>query len=236
MDPFSIAGAGIGLIGGIANMFGNRKANRRLDALMKSNPQYQANPLARQQMGLAQTLLNARMPGAASAERNIYQTQANNMANVNRNATDASQALALGAASQGQSNQAFGNLATQEAQDYQRRYGNLASAQQGVINEDDKVFQDKVRQFQDRAQIMGAQNANRQNTWSSFGNLGFGLMNFGLAGGMQNMFGKNGAQSGVPSSGNYPYDPKYNYENTLPARKLNMQLQNPYPNNQYGEI
>src|ERR1044072_636235 len=161
MDPLSIAGLGLGLIGGIGNIFGNRKANRKLDELMRSNPQYQANPLARQQMGLAQTLLNARMPGAAASERNIYQNQANMLGQVNRNATDASQALALAAAGQGQSNQAFGNLATQEAQDYQRRYGNLAQAQQGVINEDDKVFPDKVRQFQDRAHIMGAQNANR---------------------------------------------------------------------------
>jgi hypothetical protein len=203
MDPLSIAGLGLGLIGGIGNIFGNRKANRKLDELMRSNPQYQANPLARQQMGLAQTLLNARMPGAAAAERNIYQNQANMLGQVNRNATDASQALALAAAGQGQSNQAFGNLATQEAQDYQRRYGNLAQAQQGVINEDDKVFQDKVRQFQDRAQIMGAQNANRQNSWSGISNLGFGMMNLGLGGGMQALFGGSNRQN--PQAQTSPY-------------------------------
>jgi len=222
MDPLSIAGLGLGVISGIGSIFGNRKANRKLDELMRSNPQYQANPLARQQMGLAQTLLNARMPGAAAAERNIYQNQANMLGQVNRNATDASQALAVAAAGQGQANQAFGNLATQEAQDYQRRYGNLATAQQGVINEDDKVFQDKVRQFQDRAQIMGAQNANRQNTWSSLGNLGFGMMNLGLGGGSQALFGGGKAQStGMP---NYPYDPRYNHENDLQGRALNMPL------------
>lgn len=186
MDPITgIAGLGLGLIGGIGSLFGNRKANRRLEDLLKQNPQYQANPLARQQMGLAQTLLNARMPGAVAAEHNIYQNQANMMGQVNRNATDASQALALAAAGQGQTNQAFGNLATQEAQDYHRRYGNLTQAQQGVINEDDKVYQDQVRRFQDMAQIRGAQNANTQNTWNSIGNLGFGVLNFGLAGGFK---------------------------------------------------
>ncbi len=187
MNPLAIAGLGLGVIGGIGGLFGNRKSNRALEQLIGQNPQYQANPLARQQMGLAQTLLNARMPGAAAAEQNIYQNQANSLGNISRNATDSSQALALASAGQGQTNQAFGNLATQEQQDYQRRYGNLNNAQQGVINEDDKVYQDSVRRFQDLAQIRGAQNANRQNTWGSISNLGFGAMNLGLAGG----FGKN---------------------------------------------
>lgn len=191
MNPLAIAGLGLGLIGGVGKLFGNRKANRRLEELMKLNPQYQANPLAAQQMGLAQTLLNARMPGAAAAEHNIYQSQANMIGQVNRNATDASQVLAMAAAGQGQANQAFGNLATQEAQDYQRRYGNLATAQQGVINEGDKVFQDQVRRFQDMAQIRGAQNANRQNTWDSVSNLGFGAMNLGMMGGYDALFGNN---------------------------------------------
>lgn len=222
MNPLAIAGLGLGVIGGIGNLFGNRKANRRLEDLIKQNPQYQANPLAKQQLGLAQTLLNARMPGAASAERNIYQNQANMMGQVNRNATDASQALALAAAGQGQANQAFGNLATQEAQDYQRRYGNLTNAQATQINEDDKVYQDKVRRFQDLAQIRGAQNANRQNAWSSLSNLGFGAMNLGMAGGFGNIFGGGNQSGGAPD--NYPYDPKYNYENNLPGRALNMPL------------
>src|SRR5205085_1584394 len=91
-----------------------------------------ANPIAGQRLGLAQTLLNARMPGAAAAERNIYGSQANTMAQVNRNATDSSQVLALAGAAQGQTNQAFSNLETQEAQDYQRRYSNLGFGMAGM--------------------------------------------------------------------------------------------------------
>jgi hypothetical protein len=201
MDPLSIIGAGVGLIGGIGSIFGNKKSQRQLENLISQNPQYAANPLAAQRMGLAQTLLNARMPGAAAAERNIYQNQANMMGNVNRNATDASQALALAAAGQGQSNQAFGNLATQEAQDYQRRYGNLVGAQEGVIQEGDKVFQDKVRRFQDLAQIRGMQANNRQSMWNSLSNLGFGSMNFGLAGGFGAM-GGGGNKAAAPDTYN----------------------------------
>lgn len=178
------AGLGLGLIGGIGSIFGNAKSNRELNKLLKQDPTYKANPIAGQQLGLAQTLLNARMPGAAAAERNIYGAQANTMAQVNRNATDSSQVLALAGASQGQANQAFSNLGQQEAQDYQRRYGNLVGAQQGMINEGDKVYQDQVRRFQDLASIRGAQNQNRQNTWNSISNLGMGAANIGMFGGM----------------------------------------------------
>lgn len=226
MDPLSIIGAGVGLLGGIGSIFGNKKSQRQLENLISQNPQYAANPIAAQRMGLAQTLLNARMPGAAAAERNIYQNQANMIGNVNRNATDASQALALAAAGQGQANQAFGQLATQEAQDYQRRYGNLVGAQEGVIQEGDKVYQDKVRRFQDLAQIRGAQANNRQTMWNSLSNLGFGAMNLGLAGGIGAMGGGGGNRGASASSSvpNYPYDPQYNYENNLQARPFNMPL------------
>lgn len=147
--------------------------------LMQQDPTYTANPVAAQRMGLAQTLLNARMPGATSMERNIYGNQANQLANVNRNATDSSQALALGAAAQGQTNQAFQNLATQEQQDYYNRLQNLTGAQQGVINEGDKVYQDKVRRFQDMAGLQAAGMQNTQGAWNSIANLGFGGASLG---------------------------------------------------------
>lgn len=181
MGPLSAIGMGVGLIGGIGSIFGNRKSNRELEKLIKQNPTYQSNPIASQRMALAQQLLNARMPGAASMERNIYGNQANTIAQINRNATDSSQALALSAGTQGQTNQAFNQLGMQEGQDYYNRLNNLTGAQQGMIQEGDKVYQDQVRQFQDLAAIRGAQNNNRQAAWSGVSNMGFGLMNFGLA-------------------------------------------------------
>jgi hypothetical protein len=178
-----LVGLGIGAIGAIGGLFGNRRANKRLEALIKMNPTYQVNPIAKERLGLAQQLLNARMPGAASMERNIYGNQATTLAQINRGATDASQALALAAGVQGQTNQAFSDLGIQESQDYYNRMENLEGAQQGMIAEGDKVYQDQVRRFQDLAAIRGAQTANMHNTWGTIGNLGMGLMNFGLSGG-----------------------------------------------------
>lgn len=185
MNPLSIAGLGLGLVGTIGNLFGAHKANKRLNQLLASDPTYTANPIAAQRLGLASTLLNARAPGAASAERNIYGTQANTLANVERNATDGSQSLAVAAGVQGQTDQAFQNLQDKEAEDYQRRYANEVAAQEGQIQEGDKVFQDKVRQFQDKASILGAKTQNTANAWQSLTNFGYGAANLGMSGGFK---------------------------------------------------
>lgn len=184
-DPITaLVGAGVGMLGGIGSIFSTRRANKELEKLIGQNPSYEANPIANERMALAKNLLNARMPGAAAMEQGIYGSQANAMSAVQRNATDGSQALALAAGLQGQANQSFSNLQMQEAQDYQRRYGNVVNAQEGVINEGDKEFQDKVRKFQDLAQIRGAQAANRQAIWKTISNLGGGIGALGASGGM----------------------------------------------------
>ena len=194
----AIAGIGLGLIGGIGKMFGRAKANRELKALAKQDPTYSADPrimqMANQRLGLANTLLNARAPGAMQAERNIYSTQAGQLAGLNRSATDASQALAVAAGIGGQTQDAFTNLGQQEAQDYYRRLENQGQAQQGVMNEAQRVegnmFNDQLRKYQNKMDIQGAMQQNRQNTWGDISNLGFGLADFGLSGGFNGMFGQ----------------------------------------------
>lgn len=187
MFPLALAGLGIGAIGAIGGMISNMGSGRKLDALYKQEPTYQGSGYAQQRLGMAQTLLNARMPGATSMERNIYGNQANQLSNVNRNATDSSQALALGSAAQGQTNQAFQGLATQEQQDYYNRLQNMTGAQQGMIAEGDKVYQDKVRRYQDMAAITGAKMQNTQTAWNSLANFGIGatgvLSQMGMGGG-----------------------------------------------------
>jgi hypothetical protein len=207
-NPLGIIGAGIGAIGAIGGMFSRGKANRELKKLQKENVSYKANPLAAERLSLAQSMLNARMPGASYLEQNIFSNQANQMAQVNQNATDSSQALALAAAGQGQTNQALANLGLTEAQDYQRRYGNLVNAQDTQIQEGDKVFADQVRQFQDKVQFAGARAANNAANWQSISNIGQGVMNMGLAGGgWGQMFGKGGGKAapriGMPSASAY---------------------------------
>jgi len=188
-----IIGAGVGLVGGIGKMFERGRANRELRGLMKNMPQYKENPLFAQRLGLAQQLLNARMPGAAAAERNIYQTQANQMANVQRGATSGSDVLLAGAGAAGQAGQAFNQLGQMEASDYQRRYGNLASAQDAQAAEQQRVYEDQLRRYQTQAQLQGAIQENRAATFGDIGNLGMGFANMGVAGGFNTaLAGKTG--------------------------------------------
>jgi hypothetical protein len=191
----SAIGLGVGLVGTVGKLFSAGKANSQLNALIGQDPTYTANPIAGQRLGLAQQLLNARQPGAANAEANIYGNQASTQANIERNATDSSQALAAGAGAQGQTNQAFTNLGAQEASGYMGRVQNLAGAQQGEINEGDKVYQDQVRRFGDLAQIRGAQNQNRQSAWGSVANAGSAVTSFGLQGGFSKIFGGGGGST-----------------------------------------
>jgi len=169
MNPLGIAGLGLGLIGSIGQLFGNGRANRELSDLEKNDP-------ANQQSALAQTLLNARMPGATQEQQNIYANRAQTIANINRNATDSTQANLLAGNAEGVTNDAFNKLGIQEAQSYPERLKMLQEAQE--------------KSFADKAQIEGAINANRQNTWGSIANGGFSLGNFGMNGGFNGMFGK----------------------------------------------
>lgn len=187
---FELAGLATGLIGGFGKLFSRGRSNRELNRLLKMNPEYTANPEAAQRLALTKQLLNARSPGAVAAERNIYSNQANSTAAATRAATDSSQLLATAGQIQGQTNDAFNELGMDETNDYQRRFGNVSDAQEGVIREGDKVYADKVRRFQDAAQIKGAQMANRGNNWSDISNLGFGLADYGLAGGFSNYFNR----------------------------------------------
>lgn len=180
MGPVAAIGMGLNVIGGIGNIFASARANKKLNQLAASNPMYTANPVVQQRHALAKQLLNARMPGAAALERNIYGNQAATMAEVGRNATSGAQAIAAAAGVQAMTGDQFNQLQLQEGQDYYNRLNNLNQAQQGVINEGDKVYQDQVRRFEDLARIRGAQNQNTFNSWQTVSNLGSSATNFGM--------------------------------------------------------
>jgi hypothetical protein len=177
-----LAGLAIGAVGAIGKAIGRGKANKQMDALLAKNPAYTENPLARQRLGLAQTLLNARMPGAVAMERNLFTNQATQLNRLDRGATDASQALAAAAGIGAGTDNSLMQLGMAESQDYQRRLNNLTTAQEGVIQEGDKVFADQTRRYNDEFSVRGAQQQNRQNTWGDISNFGFSLANFAAQG------------------------------------------------------
>lgn len=168
----------------VGKAIGRSQANKQMRQLLKDQPKYKEN-------ALATTMLNARMPGAAQAERNIYGEQASMLGRAQQAATSSSDIMQQLGGAQAQTNQALQGLAGQEAADYQRRYGNY-------ISEKDKAFSDELRQYQTRAQLEGAIQENKQNTMGDIANVGMGLANFGAAGGFSGagLTGKTTTPSG----------------------------------------
>jgi hypothetical protein len=159
-----IAGAGMQAGGLIAGIAGGLQTKHRLNKMQKNNPAYTAydSPELADRLSLAKTLLNARMPGMARAQQNIQGNQANVAAGVERNATSGAQALQMLSASQAQTNDAFGELQTKDEQNYYNNLNNLTGAQMATATaktaENDKVYNDKVRRYQDAINIQMAKN------------------------------------------------------------------------------
>lgn len=181
-------GAGLigGILGGIADVgkiIGGFSQNHEANQINPVYRPYEISPYAKAQLGLAQQLFNGRMFGASALEQNIANSQANYMANVGRNATDSSQALALGALSQGQTNNAYNDLQIKEAQNKYDLLGNLNTAEQGMTAELDKQYQDMLTKYMiDTQQKAALKNSAFNNIFSGFGDISGGLIMGGDAG------------------------------------------------------
>lgn len=148
---------------------GQRRAAKKINPVWE---QYKESPYARQQLGIAQQLFGGRMAGAAEMEGNIAANQASTVSNFQRGATDAAQLLALAGLSQGQSNEAYSDLAIKELQNKQMMLGSLNSAYGNLINEGDKVYQSKLAKYQmDMAQKQALLSGGAQNIFSGLSDI-----------------------------------------------------------------
>lgn len=168
----TIVGGAMGTVGGIFSSIAGIKWDKKMSKLMEEDPAYTEDPYTKQRYGMAQTLLNARMPGAASRERNIYGAGANAVANYGRGATDANQFLSMAAATQGMEGQQFDQMQQQEGQDYYNKLGIYNDASKGMTEEHRNVFDDSVRRWQDKININTAQYKARAAGGQSFTNMG----------------------------------------------------------------
>lgn len=162
-------------------------ADRQLQDLIAKIPQYKRSTAPGLQLGLASSLMGSRMPGSAMYERNLLTSQGNTLGGVERVATDASQALAMGAVAQGQTDQSLTDFALQEADWKKFGLQNLNQAYGAMADEDRIVEQDKIRQYEDLVSLKGAQAANKfakrkalWNTVGSIANLGVGALTGGI--------------------------------------------------------
>lgn len=214
-DPISMAiGGGLSLVNSIGKFISGAKQSKEAKKINPVWQQYQANPYAAKQLALAQQLFGGRMAGAPQLERNIFSSQGNTLANVNRNATDASQALAMGAATQGQTDASLNNLQIQEAQNKYAMLNNLNAAYGQQINEGDKVYNSQMQKYMSDVQRKDAlANAGAQNKYGAVNDASSMAMQFGMLGGFGNGAG-----------------------NITPGVNNNMVSQNPIQRTQLGNV
>jgi hypothetical protein len=179
MDPFTI-GALVSGAGALGKIFSGAKQNKLANQINPFFQQYQKNPLAQENLAVNKNMFYGRMPGAQKAESNIMQSQSNQLANLQRGATDSSQLLAVGAGLQGGTNEAFSNLAAAEGQSKAALLPSLGQAYRGAISEADKAYESMLQKYQiDRQDKAALRNAGQQNIFGGIGDIGAGLMQYG---------------------------------------------------------
>lgn len=189
--PFLAVGAGLALANAAGRFLSGNKQTRESKKITPVWRQYQSSPYAKMQLATAQNLYNARTPGASRMERNILASQGNYLQNVNRLATDSSQALALGALGLGQTDQALQDLQLREEQNRQNMLQNLNQAYGTMISEGDKEYQSMVDKYGMDVQRKDAlRSAGAQNKYGAFSDLASMAFTLGSGGmGMKNAGG-----------------------------------------------
>jgi hypothetical protein len=199
LGGLATAGMIIGGLGGVGkSIFGISQMNKAKQ-IKPEWAAYEKNKLADQNLGAASNLFYGKNRAFTQAEANIRQAQSNQMSNAQRNATDSATLLATGAGAAENANQAFSNLAGQEAQQQAGVLDNLSRAYGMSIAEGDKVQANKLMKYQLDSQ---AQSALRE---SGMNNIFGGISD--IAGGMiqaGGMMGKGGG-GGLGSAGKDPY-------------------------------
>ena len=193
--------------------------------------EYEKNKLADQNLGATQNLFYGKNRAFTQAEANIRQAQSDQMSSAQRNATDSATLLATGAGAAGNANQAFSNLAGQEAQQQVGVLDNLSRAYAMSINEGDKVQANKMMKFQIDAQAQAAlRESGMNNIFGGVGDLAGGIMQYGnyknaanfnkMLGGMGGAQGGMGALNAMSMNGaqSNPYAKYAGMEQQMPQR------------------
>lgn len=166
MGPLMIAGIAAQ---GLSSLFGAIKGGQMMKQAKAINPVFDTKQVDNM-VGLAQNRLNSRNPYSEANRRAALTAQGNTLSNVQRNAIDPSQALAMAAGIGAQTDSSIYNLGQQDVAYDQQNVNNLMNAQQ-VSNQ---VMMQKYGM--DMSQKNALQNAGQQTITSAFSNMAGTLM------------------------------------------------------------
>lgn len=166
-------GAAAGAVGGLFGIFNGIHQNHLANLIHPDYHPYEESQYAKQRLGMAQQLFNGQMPGLQQEQQNIANSQANYTNSIERNATDASQALALQGLAQGQSNNAYNQLGQEQAQWKNSQLGNLNDAYRAMTEEGDKSYQSYLQKYMSDVNTQNQLRGNgAQNIYGGFNAIG----------------------------------------------------------------
>ena len=175
-----LLGAVLGGVGALGKTISGFSQMKKANQIKPVFAEYEKNKLADQNLGATQNLFYGKNRAFTQAEANIRQAQSDQMSNAQRNATDSATLLATGAGAAGNANQAFSNLAGQEAQQQAGVLDNLSRAYAMSINEGDKVQANKMMKFQLDSQAQAAlRESGMNNIFGGVSDLAGGIMQYG---------------------------------------------------------
>ena len=189
------------IFGAVNSFIQAGKQKKMAKKIKPVNAFYKESEYIKDLYGEGANLYKGRMAGASAAEQNIAQNAASTNAIAERNAGDASTLLAYAAGTQGAAGEQYSNLAVNEAQDKQRRFGIYSNVSQLMAQEGDKVFQDKLRNYYDdlnyKRALEGASMQNKANAWGGLDKAIMGGVSLLAPGGaLAGAFGGGGNNAG----------------------------------------
>lgn len=207
MSALTIGAVGAGL-GAAYKIYSGIKQNSLADKINPQYTNYQTSPYAQQSLGVATQLFNGRMPGAATAQAKLLQSQGNTIANAQRGATDASQLLAVGSGAQAGTDAAEVDLAGKEGQYKTGLLDNVQNAYNQLTGEQHFQHQAMLQKYgidtADKSALRGA----------GMNNIAGGINDVASGALLLNQYGAGGGNKQLGAMGGFNF-------NSLPAGYLN---------------
>lgn len=181
-DAIPGIGAAAGALGGLFGIFTGMHQNSLANKIHPQWQQYATSPYAQKQLGLALQMFNGTNPAYQQQIQQINANSANYNNNVQRNATDSSQALALQGLNEGATNDAYNGAAQQNNQWKTGMLDNLNGAYKAMTEEGDKSYQSFMQKYmadvQTQNQLRGAGTSNIYGGMNAIGSTLVGLGNY----------------------------------------------------------
>lgn len=168
----AIAVGAVSLVGGIIKSSNAKKQQKKADELAAQGQvqQGQMTDLQKRQLGMQQTLLNARNPGEQAAYAGVQTNTANTLGAINRNSTNSNQALAASLAVGEGANRADMAIGQQSAANYDNRLAGVGVATQGLYNDQ---LQKYMMDRQYRMALASASMQNQESAWNDYSQVAY---------------------------------------------------------------